>query len=82
MGLTVNNIINNDDFNNLVSAVKTECNRRHHVDALIAPNIPTKNDEDLITYSEVNALLSSICGLDAFPDYLDTEVYIATNNSE
>lgn len=82
MGLTVNNIISNDDFNNLVSAVKAECNRRHYTDALIAPNIPTKNDGDSITYSEVNTLLSSICGLDAFPSYLDTGVYIATNNSE
>ena len=82
MGLTVNEIISSADFNSLVTAVKNECNRRHYNSALTAPSVGTKSSGDSITYSEVNALLASICGLDAFPGTLDSNTYIASNNAE
>ena len=76
MGLSVNNIIDDTDFNNLVTAVKNECNRRHYTNPLTAPNIGTKSAGSSITYSDINALLASLCRLKAFPGSLDTSTYI------
>lgn len=82
MSLSANSQIDASDFNNLVTLVKNECARRHYNNALSAPNISTKYSGDKITYSDISALLSSLCGLDAFPNTLDTSVYIASNISE
>lgn len=79
MALTINNIITNEDFNTLRTAIINECQRRNHVNPLPVPTVSEKNDNDSITYNDVNDLLSSLVSLDAFPDTLD-DVYIQTNN--
>lgn len=83
MSLTINNLITNEDFNALRTRVINECKRRNMTNPLTVPTVLSKNDNEIILYSDIQNLLSSLTPLDAFPNSnLDANTYIYLNNSE